>query len=97
MYLPNPSDWYSWSASPNLAPEELLARLPRTWIAVAECDLLAPEALELAGRLEGLGVGVERYVVEGGTHSILALNGVLGKGRQLVERAVEAVRRGFGG
>jgi acetyl esterase/lipase len=95
MYIPSVSDRASWSASPNLAPAELLASLPKTWIATAECDLLAPEALAFAGKLEVLGVQVERYEVKGGTHSCLALNGVLGRGMELVEDAVGVVRAGF--
>ncbi|KAF2711137.1 alpha/beta-hydrolase [Pleomassaria siparia CBS 279.74] len=97
MYMPDTTSWSSWAASPNLAPTSLLAKLPRTWIAVSECDLLAPEALQFAGLLEGLGVDVEKYVVQGGTHSILALNGVLEKGRLLVEKAVNIVRNAFWG
>jgi acetyl esterase/lipase len=96
MYLPHIPDRSTWPASPNLAPEELLKKLPRAWIATAECDLLASEALVFAQKLEDLGVSVERYVVEGGTHSCLALNGVLEKGRMLVEEAVEVVRRALG-
>ncbi|KAL3459153.1 alpha/beta hydrolase fold-domain-containing protein [Aspergillus heterothallicus] len=62
MYLPNnPSDAGDWAASPNLAPRALLAKTPRTWIAVSGCDLLAPEAEAFAGLLEGAwkGEGVD--------------------------------------
>lgn len=95
MYLPKRSDWNTWPASPNLAPVELLKMLPKTWIATAECDLLAPEAFAFAEVIAQLGVCVERYVVEGGTHSCLALNGVLGRGMSLVNEAVRVVREGW--
>ncbi|KAJ0425628.1 Alpha/Beta hydrolase protein [Aspergillus carlsbadensis] len=52
MYLPNVSDAVNWDASPNLAPVELLAKSPRTWIAVSGQDLLAPEAVLYAKQLE---------------------------------------------
>ncbi|KAK0709292.1 alpha/beta hydrolase fold-domain-containing protein [Lasiosphaeria miniovina] len=71
-----------WRASPNFAPAALLARSPRTWIAVAERDLLAPEAEgyaeQLAAAWDGEGVKDREVVVkvyQGSTHSILALNG----------------------
>ncbi|ORX94817.1 Alpha/Beta hydrolase protein [Clohesyomyces aquaticus] len=95
MYMPNPADWRNWDASPNLAPEELLRKLPPVWFAVSECDLLAPEAMAFAEKVEDLGVHAERYVVKGGTHSILALNGVLERGREMVEEAVRVVGRGM--
>lgn len=77
MYMPDERDWSSWDASPNLAPEGLLSRMPPTWMAVSEQDLLAPEALAFAAQLEGLGVPVETIVYKGSTHSLLALNGMV--------------------
>lgn len=74
-YFPNPSDAAKWDASPNFAPRELLAKSPKTFIAVADCDLLAPEALEYGKLLKEVGVDVEVNVVQGGTHSILILAG----------------------
>jgi acetyl esterase/lipase len=82
MYLPNASDARNWDASPNLAPVELLAKSPRTWIAVSGQDLVAPEAMLFAGQLERAwkeegvqGRDVTVKVYEGGTHSILAMAG----------------------
>jgi len=75
MYLPNASDAVKWDASPNKAPPELLQKTPPTWVAVAEQDLLAPEALAFAQQLRKSGVHVEVKIYEGMTHSILALNG----------------------
>ncbi|KAL4908296.1 Alpha/Beta hydrolase protein [Aspergillus multicolor] len=83
MYLPNESDALEWDASPSLAPMELLAQNPSTFIAVAGQDLLRPEAegyarlLETAWRekaVEGRGARVKVY--DGATHSILAMSGV---------------------
>lgn len=75
MYFPDASAAQSWDASPNLAPESLLSKAPRTWFAVSEQDLLAPEGLSFAKQLTKLGVDVEVTTYEGMTHSILAMNG----------------------
>lgn len=82
MYLPQKQDALRWEASPNLAPISLLSNSPKTWIAVAEQDLLAPEAELFAGQLDsawsttvksGKGVVVKSY--KGSTHSVLAMSG----------------------
>ncbi|KAF4994393.1 hypothetical protein FGRMN_5812 [Fusarium graminum] len=107
-FTPSRMEWYRklyftqddyrsrWDASPNLAPENLLAKLPRTWIALAEMDILAPEALAFGEQLKGLGVDVEMVVVKGGTHSILSLHGVIDRGYQMVEDAVKHLQMVFG-
>ncbi|KAL4931023.1 alpha/beta hydrolase [Aspergillus undulatus] len=53
MYLPNRKDREWWDASPNLAPSMLLRTFPRTFIAIAGQDLLAPDARSFAKQLEG--------------------------------------------
>ncbi|KAI0481298.1 Alpha/Beta hydrolase protein [Xylariaceae sp. FL0804] len=95
-----PTTTTSWQASPNLAPASLLASSPRTWIAVSEQDLLAAEGERYAAQLRDawgqMGkkkndgdaeVVLKSYV--GMTHSILALSGILTKGKQLVDDAVD--------
>ncbi len=64
-----------WLASPNHAPEDLLARLPPAFIAVAECDLLAPEEIAFADQLKAQAVAVDMRVYKGATHSVLVLAG----------------------
>ncbi|KAM0318656.1 hypothetical protein ACHAPQ_010599 [Fusarium lateritium] len=85
-----------WDASPNLTPAHFLNRLPRTWMAVAETDILAPEALAFGEQLEGLGVDVETVVVKGGTHSILSLHGLIDRGYQMIEDAVKHLQMTYG-
>ncbi|KAL3495320.1 AB hydrolase superfamily protein [Aspergillus germanicus] len=104
MYLPNASDALNWDASPNLAPAELLAKSPRTWIAVAGQDLVAPEAVLFAEQLEKvwkgeevIGRDVSVKVYEGATHSILATAGVLSQGAQLLRDCAEQVSKAFEG
>lgn len=76
-----------WDASPNLAPDTLLKKLPKTWMAIAEMDILATEASTFSQQLNELGVDVETLVVEGGTHSILSLHGVIDRGYKMIEDA----------
>jgi acetyl esterase/lipase len=98
MYFPSEagkSAAANWDASPCFAPEELLAKSPRTWIAVAECDLLAPEERAFAAKLRDSGVEVEVRVYEGATHSVLVLAGVLKIGRRLVEDFCDALKEGL--
>ncbi|KAF5024938.1 hypothetical protein F66182_2980 [Fusarium sp. NRRL 66182] len=85
-----------WDASPNLAPEAFLRKLPKTWIAAAEMDILAPEALAFGEQLRGLGVDVETLVVKGGTHSILSLHGIIDRGYKMIEDAVGHLQIAFG-
>ena len=77
MYLPNKADQLNYEASPNLAERDVLAKSPKTWIAVSELDLLAPEGLAFGQQLSEAGVEVEMKVYKGSTHSILALSGRL--------------------
>ncbi|KAG8359749.1 hypothetical protein FVEN_g2585 [Fusarium venenatum] len=85
-----------WDASPNLAPESLLKKLPKTWMAIAEMDVLAPEASKFSQQLKGLGVDVETLMVQGGTHSILSLHGVIDRGYKMIENAIRHLQETFG-
>lgn len=64
-----------WKASPCFATKEMMGNSPKTFVAVAECDLLAPEGLAYAGALREAGVEVEVTVYKGATHSVLVLAG----------------------
>ncbi|KAH6973522.1 Alpha/Beta hydrolase protein [Ilyonectria sp. MPI-CAGE-AT-0026] len=96
LYFARDEDRQKWDASPNHAPESLLRRLPKMWIAVAELDLLAPEALAFGEQLRGLGVDAETVVVKGGTHSILSLHGRIDRGRKMIEDAVKHLQSVYG-
>ena len=65
----------SWTASPCYAPADLLAASPPTFLAIAGCDLLAPEATAYGAQLSAAGVSVDMQTYPGGTHSILILAG----------------------
>jgi len=74
-YFTNSSDVRNWDASPNFAPPEVMAKSPTTFVAVAECDLLAPEALKYGESLKAVGVDTEVKIYKGATHSVLILAG----------------------
>lgn len=79
LYIQTDRGREDWQLSPNLAPKKLLAKCPRTWIAVAEHDLLCTEGMLFAQGLRDSGVRVDTIVYQGSTHCILALNGQSGK------------------
>ncbi|EME40418.1 hypothetical protein DOTSEDRAFT_65158 [Dothistroma septosporum NZE10] len=99
MYLPRGIDPESvredWQTSPNLAPTKLLAKNPQTWIAVAEHDLLATEAMSFAHQLRQANVQADVKIYEGSTHLLLDLNGVLMKGRQMMWDAAYVLGKAF--
>jgi acetyl esterase/lipase len=76
LYLPNQADSKNWAASPNLAPEDLIAKSPPSWIGVSEQDILAAEGIAYGEQLRKAGVSTEVKVYPGSTHSILALDGM---------------------
>lgn len=75
MYFRSEEETRSWDASPCFAPEEVLQRSPRTFLAIAECDLLAPEAIQYGNSLQNSGVKVGVQTYSGATHSVLILAG----------------------
>ncbi|KAF3017849.1 hypothetical protein E8E14_012090 [Neopestalotiopsis sp. 37M] len=96
MYFSSSSEATHWDASPCFAPTELLARSPQTFIAVSECDLLAPEALNFGESLKKAGVSTRVEIYKGATHSILVLAGIHKVGQQLVHDTCAALARALG-
>ncbi|EPQ60667.1 lipase/ esterase [Gloeophyllum trabeum ATCC 11539] len=74
-YLPNKEDWTKWDASPLFAPEELVRKAPRAWVAVCEMDILRDEGLAYGERLRKAGVEVETQVYKGAPHHVMAMDG----------------------
>lgn len=74
-YLPSREDCLGWTASPNLASRDILGESPKTWIAVSEFDLLAPEGIAYGEQLRRAGVEVDIETYKGSTHSLLAASG----------------------
>lgn len=48
-----------------------LRGLPPTWLCVAQCDVLLDENIEMARRLQAVGVAADLRIYEGATHSFL--------------------------
>ncbi|KAK7048249.1 Abhydrolase-3 domain-containing protein [Favolaschia claudopus] len=95
-YLPNKEDYTKWDASPIFAPDALLAKVPKTWIAVCECDILADEGIAFGKKLTQNGVGVEVEVYKGAPHPIMAMDGVLKIGAKMVSDAAAALGKALG-
>lgn len=75
LYLPDPSYATDWKASPIFAPPELLSGLPKTWIAVAEQDMLSTEGALYADLLRKHGVVANCQTYIGMPHGMMALSG----------------------
>jgi len=90
------ADQHHWHASPCYAPPSLLAQSPDTLIAIADCDLLAPEAAQYAASLRQNGVKVETKEYKGAIHILLSLAGAHDIAKDLVHDACEALARALG-
>ena len=73
-YLPNKEDWTKWDASPIFAPRELVSKVPRAWIGVAELDILRDEGVAYGEMLKREGVQVETVVYPKAPHPIMAMD-----------------------
>jgi len=95
-YVPNVEDRTKWDNSPHFAPPELFAKAPPAWIAVAELDVLRDEGIAFGKKLSEAGKSVETKVYKGSPHPIMAMDGVLSSGKQLVADAASALAQAFG-
>jgi acetyl esterase/lipase len=95
-YLFSDEDAASYLASPLLAPMDDLKSLPATFMAIAGCDLLAPEDFAFAERLREAGISVEEKVYPGATHSVLVLAGVHRDGKIVARDACMALGKALG-
>ncbi|KIL66603.1 hypothetical protein M378DRAFT_1028154 [Amanita muscaria Koide BX008] len=96
-YLPDEAKRSEWLASPLLAPEDVLSGAPKTWVAVAELDILKDEAERYAEKLESAGVSVKVVRYEKVPHAFAVLDNVLSAGKRMVQDAGEALREAFWG
>ncbi|KZW02008.1 hypothetical protein EXIGLDRAFT_738377 [Exidia glandulosa HHB12029] len=92
-YLPNKADWTKWDNSPIFAPEESFKKSPPAWIAVAELDILRDEGIAYGDKLRAAGVSVDLKVYKRAPHPIMAMDGALKIGRELVSDACEALKK----
>lgn len=94
-YLPNESDWSNPKASPIFYSDESFARTPPAYIAVAELDVLRGEGEAYHAKLLKNGVKSKLKVYEGVPHVVMAMNGVLDKGEELVLECANEIFEGF--
>ncbi|KAE8552450.1 hypothetical protein EYB25_006344 [Talaromyces marneffei] len=95
MYFRSEDERRNWDASPCFAPEEALQQSPSTFLAIAECDLLAPEDFQYGHALQKLGVDVDAQVYSGATHSILILAGLHKIGQKLIHDVCSSLAKKF--
>ncbi|KZT02660.1 Alpha/beta hydrolase fold-3 [Laetiporus sulphureus 93-53] len=94
-YLPNEKDRLAWDASPIFAPEELVKKVTKAWIAVMELDILRDEGIAYAEKLKKAGVEGEVKMYKGAPHPILAMDGVLTIARTFFSDAVQVLTEAF--
>lgn len=94
-YLPNQSDWSSPRASPIFYPDSSFKKCPPAHIAVAGLDVLSGEGEKYREKLQANGVSVTFKSYPGVPHPVMAMNGVLDKGKQLVSECSEALYNGL--
>jgi len=95
-YLPNTTDRVKWDSSPIFAPDDIFSKAPKAWIAVAEMDILRDEGIAYGEKLKQAGAQVDVKVYEKAPHQIMALDGVLKIGKQLVNDASHVLGKAFG-
>lgn len=74
-YLPRPEDWGKWEASPLYAPDDSFRGVPKTWIGVAELDILRDEGIAYGEKLKSYGKEVTIKVYPRAPHPIMANDG----------------------
>jgi acetyl esterase len=91
-YLSDPAQGDEPGASPLVAPERALKRLPPTLILAAGLDPLRDEAEAYSARLAAAGVPTEYACVEGTIHGFVLFAGVLELGRAAIARIGARIR-----
>ncbi|ETI20443.1 hypothetical protein G647_08478 [Cladophialophora carrionii CBS 160.54] len=94
-YLPNLSDWSSWSASPLLASDDVFRTLPPAYIVVGELDILKHDGEEYARRLSANGVPAKVNVVARMPHPFPAMDAILEAGRTVITNVCDELRAAF--
>jgi len=92
-YLPRPTDWLDWRASPALAKSH--AGLPPALVLTAGFDPLRDEGRQYAELLARAGVEVEYRNYPDMIHGFILMGGVLDTANAAVEECCAALRRAF--
>lgn len=94
-YLPEPETALNPLASPLLASNEALAKLPPAHVAVSGFDVLRDEGIAYANRMRDVGVPLTLQVVEGHIHAFVNATGVGKLSAQALEESVQQLVRGL--
>lgn len=94
-YLPDESTWADPRASPLYFPETSFKKCPPAYIAVAELDVLRAEGVFYGEKLARSGVPVTIKVYKGVPHVVMAMDGVLARGKELVSDCSKAIYDAF--
>lgn len=73
-----------------------LAGLPPAFLAIAECDVLAEQNIEMARRLREAGVAAQNVVYPGASHSFIEAMSLAAVSNQALEDAAGWLRQAFG-
>jgi acetyl esterase len=91
-YLADPGQGEETGASPLLASDAVLARLPPTLIVTAALDPLRDEGRAYADRLAAAGVAVDHVCVEGAIHAFVLFAGRSSKGAAVISDIGRRIR-----
>lgn len=95
LYLPRAEDAGAPELSPLNYSDDSFANLPPAFIAASECDVLRSEAEAYAAKLKKNGVDTELKIYKGMPHTTMVMDGVMEKGKELVQDTVKAIRDSF--
>lgn len=95
LYLTKEEDIKNPESSPLFYSDESFAKVPPCIVAAADCDVLRSEAEAYHQKLVKNGVQSKLVIYEGCPHPVMAMDGVLSKGVQLINDTTDAVRNSF--
>lgn len=93
LYLPDEKTHTDPRASPLFYPTHSFSKVAPAFIAAAQCDVLCSEAELYHKKLQDAGVESEIVIYPGVPHPVMAMDGVLAKGRKLVADTTSAIHR----
>lgn len=94
-FLPDEKTWAEPRASPLFYSDKLFTKAPKAYIAVAELDVLRGEGEAYHEKLLKNGVPSTLKVYKGVPHPVMAMDGVLDRGKELVSDVSREIYKNF--